>query len=97
MTDTTDALTQTIVLELSAVTGVDPLDLPPLYDAVDLDALKTLVEGCDDAEVQFSAVDCDVTVRGPNDVNVTPAGERATATAGADADGESAVQPTFQD
>lgn len=42
-TDTTgDALLVAIVEELARVRGVDPLDLPPLQDYVDTDALGTL-------------------------------------------------------
>ena len=38
----TDSLTLTIVSELAAVRGDDPIDLPPLNRYVDLDALETL-------------------------------------------------------
>ena len=44
--------------------GVDPDTLPPLYDAVDPDALDDLLGDPrrDDVQVSFSYADCDVTV-----------------------------------
>lgn len=98
MTDHTDSLTETIVLALSDVTGVDPLNLPPLYDAVDTDALQTLFgSGDEHLEVQFAVAGCEVTVRGQDDVTVTPTSERNPAPAGADGESEATVRPTTQE
>lgn len=98
MTAHTDSLTETIVLALSDVTGADPLDLPPLYDSVDPDALRKLVDSGDDAlEVQFLVADCEVTVRGRDDVTVTPTNERNAAVPSLGIENDAAVQPTTQD
>jgi len=97
MTDHADSLTETIVLALSDVTGLDPLELPPLYDAVDVDALEQLFDRGGDVEVQFVVADCEVTVRGRDDVTVTPTSGRSTATLGADSESDAAAQPAFQD
>lgn len=97
MTDHADSLTETIVLALSDVTGRDPLELPPLYDAVDVDALEQLFDRGGDVEVQFVVADCEVTVRGRDDVTVTPTSGRSPAALGADGESDAAAQPAFQD
>lgn len=71
MTDTD--LLITITEQIAAKKGVDPLDLPPLYTAIDVDALTTLVTHRDDAsdlEVQFSYAGYQVTVTGDGAVSV---------------------------
>mgnify|MGYP006293503137 CR=1 FL=1 len=68
------SLTERIVEATTDVTGADPLDLPPLYDAVDPDALEVLCD-CDDADgplVEFAYAGCGITVRGDGSVRVTP-------------------------
>lgn len=78
-----DTLTERIVEATTDVAGTDALDLPPLYDAVDPDALEALYDrdGVDGPEVAFSYADCGVTVHGDGSVSVTPepigAGESA--------------------
>jgi|GEM_PF-1186419 len=91
-----DTLTETIVLELSDVTGIDPLDLPPLYDAVDVDALQQLFDRGNDVEVEFAVAGCEVTVCGRDDVTVTPTSGRTPATLGADGEAD-AARTAFQD
>ncbi|GAA0660482.1 HalOD1 output domain-containing protein [Natronoarchaeum mannanilyticum] len=77
------SLTERIVESTTDVAGADPLDLPPLYDAVDPDALEALYDrdGADGPEVEFTYAGCGVTVRGDGSVSVTPepigAGESA--------------------
>jgi len=86
-TDDADAdavtLTERIVEATTDVAGADALDLPPLYDAVDPDALEALYDrdGVDGPEVEFTYAGCGVTVRGDGSVSVAPepigAGESA--------------------
>jgi len=86
-TDGADAdaasLTERIVEASADVAGSDSLDLPPLYDAVDPDALEALYDrdGTDGPEVKFTYAGCGVTVHGDGSVSVTPepigAGESA--------------------
>ena len=97
MTANADSLTETIVLELSEVTGVDPLDLPPLYDAVDVDALQQLFDRGEDVEVTFGVAGCEVTVRDHDDVTVTPTNGRTPAAIGAEGESDAATQTAFQD
>jgi len=42
--DSSDSLTSTLVDALASAAGVEPTELDPLYDTVDLDALEALVE-----------------------------------------------------
>lgn len=93
-----DSLTETIVLSLSDVKGVDPLDLPPLYDAIDTDALEQLFARDEDGiEVTFVVAGCEVTVRGGDDVTVTPTTEHAPSTAGIDGGSDAVATSHFQD
>ena len=48
----------------------DPLELPPLYDHVDADALDSLVEGLTDGAVTFTYVGYDVTVHSTGEVRL---------------------------
>ena len=71
----TTALEQ-IVDEVADTTGADPLELPPLYEAVDPEAIEALTEhaGADsDLRVEFSYADCTVTVRADGSVSAIPA------------------------
>jgi len=65
-----------VVASLAAVLDVGPADLPPLYDAVDTDALDALVRDRNGAEpavsVGFSVDDHAITVTGDGTVTVDP-------------------------
>jgi len=47
--DRSNSIVEVLTDMLAAVKGVDVTDLPPLYDAVDLDALEQLFERYDDS------------------------------------------------
>lgn len=61
-----------IVDALAEATGRRPLDVPPLYDSVDLDALSAIVldDGVD-VQVEFEHVGCTVQVA-DGEIAVTP-------------------------
>lgn len=70
-------ISNTVVTAVARAKGVDVLDLDPLYDAVDPDALNRLfdADGPDRSnalELSFSMAGCDVLVRGEGEVVVTP-------------------------
>lgn len=71
---TTRPLPIAIVERVAARENVDPLDLPPLHDAVDADALTALfaTPGRRVDRVTFSYHGYDVTVEGPQQVRVEP-------------------------
>lgn len=81
-------VTTTVVLAVSDVTGTPVDELPPLYDAVDPDALSTLFQPRCDADdspgpgtqVTFSMAGCVVSVRGGR-VFVTPESDPTDETA----------------
>ena len=79
-------VSQTVVLAVAEATGDDAMELPPLYDAIDPDALNKLFDsdvlGADrrDGSVEFAYAGCDVTVRADGRVTVAPAAESAAAT-----------------
>ena len=53
---------ETIVLEIAKRTGVDPGDLPPLYESFDPEALDRLVQGQGSFRLTFKYTDYEVTV-----------------------------------
>lgn len=65
-----------VVQAVAAATDADPLELPPLQDAVDADALNVLIEHVSDGEVSFAYADTFVTVDSAGEVRV---GDRVTA------------------
>ena len=57
-----------VIHRVAAAIDRDPLELPPLYDCVDADALDSLVEEMTDGAVTFTYVGHDVTVRSTGEV-----------------------------
>lgn len=73
-----DSVTREIVAATADATGRGPENLPPLYDAVDPDALNALVNrpphvghGATEVEVTFGFAGCTVTVSATDEVNVS--------------------------
>lgn len=68
-----DPISHRVVDAVADATGVDPLDLPPLYERVDPDALDALFRdagGASVASVRFEFSGCEVLVRGSGQVEV---------------------------
>jgi hypothetical protein len=75
--DSDEAVSETVVNAVADAKGVDPLELDPLYDAVDPDALDSLFghhagAGSSSVELSFTMARCEVLVRGAGEVVVTP-------------------------
>lgn len=73
-------ISETVVLTVAEAVGVDPLELDPLYDIIDPDALNSLFRPSVGSPpttmtLQFSMAGCDVEVHGDGEVIVTPATE----------------------
>jgi len=80
-----ETLTEAIVIAISDGTGVDPLDLDPLYDSLDPDALErtvdsTIGETADPGEVTFTHAGCEVTVHDDRRIVVAPRGTASPTT-----------------
>lgn len=71
-TDDGDDVIELVVRSVADVTGTDPLDLPPLYEAVDADAVERLCTYADggDLSIQFEYAGCIVTVCAGEDASV---------------------------
>lgn len=74
---TEDRIVERVVTAVADVTGTRPLDLPPLYDALDADVLDSLCRSAGDAvsevSVTFRYATCTVTVEGADELTVTAA------------------------
>ncbi len=68
-------LSETVISAVAEAKGVEPLDLEPLYTAVDPDALDRLFQPAVGSptplNLQFAMADCRVTVRSDSEVTVT--------------------------
>lgn len=72
-----EELSERVVQATAAARSTDPLELPPLYDAVDPDALGALIEAMDDGEVVFSYDGCEITIGADGTVNARSSGASA--------------------
>lgn len=64
-----------VVSAVADAKGVDPLELEPLYDVVDADAIDAIfseTDGSSSLELRFTMAGCEVVVGGAGDVSVTP-------------------------
>lgn len=68
----TDAFIYELLELVSSATGVDPLELPPLFDAIDPEAVqRTLQSGAANAtKVSFHYAGCEVVVTGDRELFV---------------------------
>lgn len=78
--DTAD-LCSDIVTAIAERTGADPLEMDPLYDAVDVDAIEAIVGSAEDATVEFAYHGHTVVVDGDGSVTVTGEADREIAEA----------------
>jgi len=77
MTDTRPSVA--VVEAVAREAGVRPVDLPPLYDTIDPDALDQLLPTDGPGLVRFRYDDYDVTLSGADDVRVEACDESADA------------------
>lgn len=78
-----ETVSQQVVKAVADAKGVDPLDLPPLYDSIDPDALDALFSHADSSssitELSLQIAGCEVLVRGNGAVTITdPEGDLDT-------------------
>ncbi|WP_225335707.1 HalOD1 output domain-containing protein [Halomicrobium urmianum] len=78
--DTTDLCSE-IVTRIAERTGADPLEMDPLYDAVDVDAIEAIVGSGEEVSVSFDYHGHTVVVEGDGSVTVTGESEAEMAEA----------------
>ncbi|WP_224270901.1 HalOD1 output domain-containing protein [Haloprofundus salinisoli] len=65
-----------VVMAVADARNADPLELDPLYDTIDPDALDAIFSSSDSAhpsvELEFDIGGCHVTVRGTGEILVSP-------------------------
>ena len=95
-------VSERVVAAVAAARDEDPLDLPPLYEAIDPDALDQLFgRGLSDGRngpgrVVFMLADCEVVVHSDGEVDVTAPGDRAPEPSAAEAsDGQGEAESTL--
>lgn len=76
-----DKISAKVVSAVADAKGVDPLELDPLYDVIDADALDAIFgptegEAARASKLTFRMADCRVVVRGTGEVSVTTAPEQ---------------------
>lgn len=60
-----------VVTALAETEGVQPVDIPPVSEHIDLEALENLIESADaDVTVSFSVDDHEITVTGDKTVTI---------------------------
>lgn len=73
MTTAAPPVSEQIVRAVADTVDTDTLELPPLYEAIDPDALDRLIEGMTSGEISFIYAGYEVTVRSDSTVELTPA------------------------
>ena len=63
-------VSEQVVEKVARVTGTDALELPPLYDSVDPDALDSLATGPGDVEIAFVYAGQEVCVESGGEISV---------------------------
>lgn len=67
----TQTVTVPLVEAVAAHAGIDPLELPRLFDVIDPEALDALVTSMADGEVTFEFAGCAVKVDSSGTISVT--------------------------
>lgn len=70
-------VSERVIQKVATASGTDALELPPLWDAIEPDALDALVEEMADGEVSFAYAGYDVTVASDATISLRerPAGD----------------------
>lgn len=87
-------ISERVVTAVADALDVDSLELPPLYDVIDPDALDQLFEHGFSAgksgpgRVSFTMAGCEVVVHGDGEVDATARGDQSRSSSAADAVGK---------
>ena len=70
MTRVRETATEQVIQAVATTTGTDPLELPPLYETVDPDALDALVEDMTTGTISFTYTGRDILVHSDGTVTI---------------------------
>ena len=59
-----------VIQTVAETTNTDPLELPPLYETIDPDALDALIADMQAGSISFTYTDCEITVRSDGTVTI---------------------------
>lgn len=94
-----ESICTTVVRAVADARDTDPIDLPPIWNGIDPDAVDRLFDGRPWGRLTFDVLDCEVTVRGDRTVVVRATdairGPAADRTIGG-VDGNSTEAPTVE-
>lgn len=68
--DNTAPISEQVVQRMERATGLNPGEMPPLYDSIDPDALDTLVTRMADGEIRFRYIDHWIVITSSGDVQI---------------------------
>lgn len=71
MTEAQVTVVEAVLQSVAEYTGTDVLDLPPLYDVIDPDALEKVTQKMERGEISFDYADLEITVSAEGTVGVT--------------------------
>lgn len=74
------AVSTRIVRRVAKATNRNETELPLLYDAIDPEALDTLIARMSDGEISFDYAECRITVRGDETIRIEAPSAINTAT-----------------
>lgn len=86
MTRVGETASARVIRTVADTTATDPLELPPLYETIDPDALDALVEDMTSGTISFSYIGRDITVHSDGTVTIdeSPADHSAAEAAKSD-------------
>ena len=65
-----ETATEAVIQTVAETTNTDPLELPPLYETIDPDALDALIADMQAGTISFTYTDCEITVHSDSTVTI---------------------------
>ena len=65
-----ETATEAVIQTVAETTDTDPLELPPLYETIDPDALDALIADMQAGTISFTYTDCEITVHSDGTVTI---------------------------
>lgn len=71
-------MSERVIQEIARTTQIDPFELPPLYEAIDPDALNMVIETMSNGTVSFTYAKHEVTVSDDGSIDIEPVSDSST-------------------